>query len=77
MQKLLIIILLFSAVESYGLQFMDPKKVPDNTYKIIGVKTGVEISKARPEDITPENYPNLVETINQRNCGFKRCHRLH
>ena len=50
---------------------MEKDHTPDNTYKLIGKKTGVEISKANPEDITPENYPTLVDKINHQNVALK------
>ena len=50
---------------------MDENHIPDNTHKLIGKKTGVEISKANPEDITPENYPTFVETMNLRDVALK------
>ena len=31
--------------------------------KFIGKHTGVEISKAQPEDITPQNYPNIIKSF--------------
>ncbi len=71
MQTLFFIILLLFTTKSYCLQFVDENHVPDNTYKLIGKKTGVEISKANPEDITPENYPTLVEKINHQNVALK------
>ena len=71
MQTLFFIILLFFTTKSYCLQFMDENHIPDNTHKLIGKKTGVEISKANPEDITPENYPTLVEKINHQNVALK------
>ena len=39
--------------------------------QFIGKKTGVEISKAAPEDITSENYPNIIESFVFPNADLK------
>ena len=36
---------------------------PSGVPRFVGKRTGVEISEARPEDITPENYPNIIESF--------------
>lgn len=52
--------------ESHGDNFTIEKKE-----NLIGRKTGLEISKAQPEDINSENYPTIVEGINFRNRPLK------
>ena len=39
--------------------------------QFIGKKTGVEISKAQPEDITPQNYPDIIKSFIFPNAELK------
>ncbi len=44
---------------------------PSSPPRFKGKQTGVEISQARPEDITPENYPNIIESFVFPNADLK------
>ena len=46
--------------KSHAEEAKIPKKAVKQFY---GKKTGVELSKARPEDITSENYPEVIESF--------------
>ena len=39
--------------------------------QLIGRKTGLEISKAQPEEITSENYPMIIDSITFYNTPLK------
>ena len=59
LQFFIFIALLFFTPWSYGLtnEGQSPTRAPS---PFVGKLTGVEISHARSEDITPENYPELI-----------------
>lgn len=57
-----LLIFVFFTAKAYCLKG-DVIKLPDERPPLTGEKTGVEISKAKVEDITSQNYPGLIDSF--------------
>ncbi len=72
MRLLFLFVLVFTWNVPWNVQGQESTPAQGSqTRRFIGKKTGVDISQARPEDITPENYPYTVKRFEFSNASLQ------